>query len=144
MLIYNASEGEINRAVIPGVRLYEIEPKNKKGTTWRVKLRADGPRYARLGKKRRKDGRLYKLSSCLCWHGFRDFLEYFFTANPEGRVKTALADYQGREDFRQKFTETGDRNIRSPMEWLSLADACECENENLPSRQGSLDLGERQ
>lgn len=60
-----------------------------------------------------------------CWHGFGHFLRCMFEINPEGRIKTALADYRGASGFEETYRTTN-RNIGSMMHPLQYADACDC------------------
>jgi hypothetical protein len=61
-----------------------------------------------------------------CWHCHRDVMEAILTIVPNARIKTAQADYRGREDFDEKFEDTGDTNCGSMMDPLAYADSCEC------------------
>jgi hypothetical protein len=61
--------------------------------------------------------------SAVCWHGHRDFMLAVFAVNPDARIKTALADYRGADDFERKYRATfGEGN-----HWnLSYGQACVC------------------
>lgn len=77
---------------------------------WRVRgvlrvnnSRAHGARLSHSGRH----------TPCASWEAHRDFMRVLFDLNPEGRIKTAMADYRGREDFEAKYRATGDKNIGS-------------------------------
>lgn len=61
--------------------------------------------------------------AAVCWHGHREFMRAIFKRNLEARIKTALADYRGAEDFEQKFEATfGQGNEYH----LSYGQSCDC------------------
>jgi hypothetical protein len=49
------------------------------------------------------------------WEAHRDFMFNLFAINPEGRIKSAFADYRGLVDFEAKYRATADRNVGSQM-----------------------------
>jgi len=113
-----------------GVKL-DVEPK---GRGFRVKVYPSdssaerehyrAKRYAcrtQAGEPRMK--RVY----AVCWHGFRDFFRAVYAKEPKAIFRTAMATYNGRDDFRRNFEATGDRNIGSMMIPLSARDGCACE-----------------
>ena len=61
-----------------------------------------------------------------CWHAHRDVMKEIFANNPDALLVTALARYEGRDDFNDKFEATGDTNIGSMVQPLSMAEACDC------------------
>jgi hypothetical protein len=63
-----------------------------------------------------------------CWHCHRDVMAAIMAIVPKARIKTAQADYRGREDFNDKFESTGYNNCGSMMEPLDYRDSCECED----------------
>lgn len=75
------------------------------------------------GAKRAASGRR---TASACWHVHRDFMVALFDLAPNTRLKTALADYRGRDDFNAKFEGTGNRNAGSAMEPQELRTACDC------------------
>lgn len=48
------------------------------------------------------------------WEAHRDFMLNLFAINPNGRIKTSLADYRGADDFEQKFRATAQHSV-GPM-----------------------------
>lgn len=68
-----------------------------------------------------------------CWHAHRDFMREVFAINPDARIRTALADYRGEDNFELKFPSTaygggmaGAANIES------IGDACNCDEGDHP------------
>lgn len=61
--------------------------------------------------------------AAVCWHGHRDFMRALFRLAPDARIKTALADYRGADDFERKYRQTyGNGNHYN----LSYGQACNC------------------
>jgi len=61
--------------------------------------------------------------AAVCWHGHRDFLRALFRLQPDARVKSALADYRGSEDFERSYRATfGSGNDYH----LAYGQACNC------------------
>lgn len=61
--------------------------------------------------------------AAVCWHGHRDFMLALFRLAPDARIKTALADYRGADDFERKYRQTyGNGNHYN----LSYGQACNC------------------
>jgi hypothetical protein len=79
--------------------------------------RSDGP-----GARRSATGRRI---SAACWHAHRDVLGAIFRVAPDGRVKSAFADYRGALDFEDKFDQTG-LNYIDGYGTVRYRDACEC------------------
>jgi hypothetical protein len=67
-----------------------------------------------------------------CWHCHRDVMAAIFAIVPDARIKTGWADYRGREDFNEKFDDTGNTNCGSVMEPLDYRDSCECAGDKEP------------
>lgn len=61
-----------------------------------------------------------------CWHVHRDFMAELFTRFPSARLVSALADYNGKDDFQRKFEATGCKNIGSMFAPLPMDEACNC------------------
>lgn len=63
--------------------------------------------------------------AAVCWHGHRDLMRLLFERHPGARLKSALADYRGREDFEAKYLGTrGSTNAWNVG--LSYGEACTC------------------
>lgn len=75
--------------------------------------------------RRSNEGR--KICAC-CWHGHRDVMVAIFGAHPDARLKTALADYRGQEDFENKFEDTGYVNVGTQCNPLRADHSCGCED----------------
>lgn len=109
-----------------GVRFEGSDTSNSRGARCTGVLRADltpnpYPRISRpmYGKSRR-------MPHCVCWHGHRDFMRALFKVNPDARIASGSADYQGSADFETSYRESGTRNIGSQMEPMWFASACSC------------------
>jgi hypothetical protein len=62
--------------------------------------------------------------AAVCWHGHRDFMRALFASCPDARLKTALADYRGADDFEAKYLDTfGTGNAYN----VAYGQACVCE-----------------
>ena len=78
--------------------------------------------YQRISTATFRDGKPRRISA-VCWHGHREFLRALFRRNQEARVKTALADYRGADNFEQTFRSTyGQGNDYH----LAYGQACGC------------------
>lgn len=63
--------------------------------------------------------------AAVCWHGHRDLMRLLFERHPDARLKSALADYRGAEDFDRKYLGTrGSTNAYNVG--LSYGEACTC------------------
>jgi hypothetical protein len=62
----------------------------------------------------------------VCWHGWRDFMLALYKHDPDARIKTAIADYRGRDDFLEKYPRTANLNIGSMMYPMQMHRACNC------------------
>ena len=54
------------------------------------------------------------------WHAHRDVMRAIFNADPRAFLHTALADYHGLAEFEAKFEATGDKNVGSMMNPVSM------------------------
>lgn len=61
-----------------------------------------------------------------CWHVHRDVMREIFDANADAILVTALARYEGRDDFERKYPATGETNVGSMMQPLYMINACDC------------------
>ena len=61
--------------------------------------------------KRGRDfpGRRGRRLPYVTWEGHREFMRIVFRDHPEARIKSAIADYRGRDDFWVKHPETKGR-----------------------------------
>lgn len=48
-------------------------------------------------------------NNAVCWHGHRDFMRKLFDAFPMMTIRTALAEYNGEEDFENTHERTSDQ-----------------------------------
>lgn len=102
-----------------------------------LELTGRTPRDQRLSAKYQRRGHgtnaagLAPRISAVCWHGYRDWMLALFGADPAARLKTAQADYRGRDGFLKKYPPTGRTNIGSTFEPLLYEDACDCTNHDI-------------
>jgi hypothetical protein len=103
----------------------------KDGRAWNFRLALDSD------KPKRSAGYKYQRTStsgfnpdrrvaAVCWHGHRDFMRAIFDRDPSARIKSAFADYKGRENFEREFPATAHRNVGSMMYPVFMIDACTC------------------
>jgi len=67
--------------------------------------------------------------AAVCWHGHRDFMRALFRRSPEMRLKTALADYRGSDDFERTYLGTDGGNATGGLGnyyHLPYGEACNC------------------
>jgi len=119
-----------NAADTVGVQLYNVRTKGK-GVAF-VLRPLDGSEQWR---RRSNTGRRIW---AVCWHGHRAFMRVLFALNGEGVIISTHARYDGRRDFEQSHSWTGDKNIGSHFNPMSFRDACDCHAElYFDSRLGS-------
>src|ERR1700738_1255430 len=94
---------------------------HREGTGYRFRLMPNGPRFKRLGFTRTTRGNRRHIGA-VCWHGYRDFMLDVFKGAPEAVMVTAMARYEGIEDFERKFEYTGDQNVGSMMDPVAYRD----------------------
>lgn len=102
-----------------GLKLYNVRQLNRKGTAWQFTLRPNNEKYYRRGYNGR---RIW----AVCWHGHRDFFRALFEKAPNAKVRTTIANYDGREHFELTYSYSGNRNIGSAFDPLPLRYACDC------------------
>lgn len=103
---------------------------NQRGDGFNVKLKLGRPNNAKdpapYGRRSYDGGRRI---NAVCWHGFRDFLRALLTAQPDAKVRTAWARYDGLAGFEAGFRATGARNIGSQARPCRADQACDCGHE---------------
>ncbi len=62
----------------------------------------------------------------LCWHGHTAFMEALFALEPDARIESALARYNGVAEFNAHYDATGSRNIGSQVHPILAFEACDC------------------
>ena len=65
--------------------------------------------------------------AAVCWHGHRDFMRAVFDINPDARLKSALADYRGRDDFERHYQSTYSKWGNAYHD--AYGQSCTCANE---------------
>jgi len=132
MIIWGLTHEDMNKALevtnkdYDGNVMFKSGP-DKKGNGLSFTLRVASGKLLghRLGFPNH-EGKQRRIASA-CWHVHRDFMSACFAINPEARIKSTMADYQGISDFEYSFEQTGDQNIGSQVHPLYFRDACECE-----------------
>lgn len=81
---------------------------------------------ALIGERWRRRNHTGRRVAAVCWHGHRAFMEALFNSVPHARLKSMVADYNGRLEFWAQHDATGDRNIGSIMQPRAYRDACDC------------------
>lgn len=112
-----------------------LVPVNGRPDRWRFVLRTasrvnrkDAIKYGRYGFVRnRTTGNRRRTPGSVCWHGHRDFMRALFAMAPDAVLVTAFATYKGREHFESSHWETGDRNVGSQMDPVTISELCDCE-----------------
>lgn len=99
-------------------------------------LKLESEKYRRRGFNGRR-------IAAVCWHGHRDFMLELFDRFPDARIKSAMADYRGREDFLYSFEATGSRNIGSIREPMRYDEACDCDLSEVPELHAVFGYSER-
>lgn len=61
-----------------------------------------------------------------CWHTHAAVMKEIFNRYPQARIVTALATYNGADDFASKFQETAYHNVGSMFAPCEIASCCEC------------------
>lgn len=61
-----------------------------------------------------------------CWHAYRDVLIAVFDVNPDAKVVTGMATYEGRDGFYRDYPATANQNIGSEFQPAYMADLCKC------------------
>lgn len=102
----------------------------KDGCAWNFRLALGDEKRGDSGRKYQRTSTSYfnegRKIAAVCWHGHRDFMLALYEHDPNARIKTHWADYRGVEDFREKFGNTGYRNVGSMMYPMFAKDICTC------------------
>lgn len=61
-----------------------------------------------------------------CWHTHKAVMQEIFNRYPQARIVSALATYNGADDFARKFPETAYHNVGSMFAPCEIASCCEC------------------
>jgi hypothetical protein len=117
----------------------ELRPLNKRGDRFSARLKVRSARRpgSRVSQERWSyygpvDVRQKRINSA-CWHAHRDFLAEVFDVNPEAKVISALATYDGRDDFERKFPNTYEgQGMSGPAPISNIGAACNCDEGDYP------------
>ena len=96
-----------------------LETLNQKGTRHTLKLGTDNSRAH--GSRRAASGRHGKY---LCWHGFRDVVRGIMAVNPDAKVRSAAAVYDGSVGFERVYPGTAERNVGSLYQPQYMPNLC--------------------
>ena len=110
-----------------------ISPSRGGGSTFRVKLypsEENRMKYRRLSAPGPYKGQ--QLVNAICWCGFRDFLKTLFEITPDAVVVSAMARYEGAEDFENNHNATAFKNVGSPVMPVHFLDLCDHEEQHPP------------
>jgi len=112
---------EVSTLLYDGNIIFKRAPEcNGRATSFTLTVKDSKER----GSRRSADGRRI---AAACWHANKDVITAVFKTNPNARIKSAVADYKGIQDFVTKFPQTGDQNMGSAANPLAYRDACNCE-----------------
>ena len=130
MIIRKATKEQIFTAMAATSAVYgdNVRFKNGpdvQGTGHRLTLTVN--KSAGPGGRRSATGR--KVAAA-CWHVHRDFMRALYIQAPEAVIITALARYEGAQNFEEIFTATGHGNIGSAANPQCMRNACECIDES--------------
>lgn len=108
------------------VRLYDPRPDGR-GLRFTLKT-IEAPRRKAPWRRHstnitNRDGSYRTVPGAVCWHGHREFMRQLFELAPEARLKTALADYRGRDDF--ELTHQATQGAGNSYH-LAYGQACYC------------------
>lgn len=116
------------------------KPLNKRGDAYsRVRLgvktarrpgsRVSQIRYSYFGPLPEKRKRI----ASACWHAHRDFMYEVFAINPDARIKSALATYNGLSGFEREFPGTYySQGMAGPCPIEDIGSACNCDEGDCP------------
>lgn len=80
------------------------------------------------GARRSASGRALKAT---CWHAYGRVMVGIFDIYPHAVITTAVERYAGRDDFLSKYERTAEHNIGSVVQPMCIADACDCDSDNI-------------
>ena len=111
MKLWGVSEADIRAAASEArLKLWGwpdgwVEEKGK-ALTCRLKVDATQPRDESGLLPFQKVGHHGRRLPYVTWEGHREFMRIIFRDHPEARIKSAVADYRGRDDFWEKHPST--------------------------------------
>lgn len=129
MIARNTTETVLQQAARDvGVELRNLKPQGR-GFRFTLGLGAKRPDWrgeANIAPFTRQNHTLSRKVAAVCWHGYRDFMLAVYDDSPEAIFITAMARYEGLQGFKDKFLQTGAKNIGSTFSPMRYADACFC------------------
>lgn len=101
------------------VVIERLDTLNQKDTRHTLKLgTADSRKH---GSRKSASGRHGKY---LCWHGFRDVVRGIMAVNPDAKVRTTKAVYNGSKGFEDVYPGTAEENIGSLFQPQYMPEMC--------------------
>lgn len=100
-----------------------VHPDSRDTTRDSCRARVDVASSRGPGARRARSGRRLRAA---CWHAYRDVLAELFDRYPDATVRTALATYRGNDGFHRDYPATGDVNIGSRMDPVTMPELCDC------------------
>jgi len=125
MLAYHVTEADLRNAAERASKLYDgnvvLDVRGMNGRAIRFGLKVSSSRGN--GAHRSWQGRR---TTYACWHVHAEFFRALFESFPDARIKSAMADYRGRESFEKLYELTGMRNVGPRVQPCQAREACEC------------------
>jgi hypothetical protein len=114
-----------------GVMVTPVGCTRQGGRVWRLTLRTARDEsgkvvWGRRGFAHNKDGSRRRVPGPVCWHGHRAFMRALFKVAPHAIIISALARYNGSEDFERKHGATADHPVGSYYDPVTTANLCDC------------------
>ena len=103
------------------VSTIDMRPASGRSCRGRVNVKSSSG----LGARRSWSGRR---GPWACWHVFRDVIAEVFEQYPDARVSTGMARYT-RANWAHTYPQTGDRNIGSMVNPVTMPELCDCSDE---------------
>lgn len=101
------------------VVIERLDTLNRKDSRHTLKLgTADSRKH---GSRRAGSGRHGRW---LCWHGFRDVVRAIMAVNPDAKVRSAAAVYDGSVGFERVYPSTAERNVGSWAQPAYMPELC--------------------
>lgn len=132
MRMYNVKSRDSIFVAAQGVCRVEVDyvsPSRGGGFTFKVKCYPLTKVHPNLYRKYSVSGMIHgpdRRVNALCWHGFEAFFKRFFKEEPQARVVTSLANYDGKEGFEATYPATIHTVVGPPIYPLTIGECCTC------------------
>lgn len=107
-----------------GVRLENVRPR-RNGFDCTLRPILESGKWYRTTRSWHK-GRRRRRIAAVCYHGHYAWMARLFQANPEAKIVTKLARYDGLGDFKYRAGLVGENNIQNNYDPLEYSAACIC------------------